>query len=935
MKNRALGVISLLTPILIASLGGAYGANSEAESYVKSAQRLLQNKDVKGAEIQLRNAVQRDPADGMLRMQLAELYILEGNFSAAEAELIAAKQRGVTDEKHAMMLAVVMFRNAEFGRLLREVPAGNRTPAAESVVRLYRGMAELGIGETDAGRAMLEDAERLDPKNVGPKLGLARMFLMMDNAEMAESKINEALAISPRDSQALDLKGSVLRARGKNDEALSAFNEALQANANNVQALLDRGGLHLDRGDLTSADKDIKAAQNLGRNNPSAIYLDAMLNMRRGNYQEADAGLTKLRALMDRLPEAYFVAGVVKYNLDQIEQADAYLVRYIAKRKDRPQPYMLLGAIALRQRNADRAIAMLNQALALAPDNPQITGLLGEAYMAKGDSRKALALLDEAVKEQPDNTLLKTTLGMSQFTSGQADAAFSELNGAFKGGAGTLQAGPPLVLAALRTAHIEEAAKTAEILVTKEPNNILYQQLLGMARLAQKNLPEAEKIFRAVLDKQPGARTVRQNLAQLYLMTNRSAEAKKLFQDRIAKDSRDVDSMQALAGLYARDKDFSGAAKILAGAASIAPTNAVPRLQLVALYEAQKKWPEAIKEARAAASAFSGNGDVRETLGRVYAKSGDLANSAATYRDAVRAFPNSPRLRADYAMVLASTKSYPAAIAELGKAVELSPRDDRMKAALVELTYQGRGPDAALDAAKTIAKSDPANPFGDILVSDVLLKSNKRAEAIAYLEKAQAASPSTPLVMKLVQLQQSNKEPKRAISLLESWAKAHPSDVEPRLLLAQLYSDSRNYAAARGQFEELAEDRPGDARIINNLAWIYGRTKDPKARKVAEKAYQMSPGAPAIADTLGWILLNEGDIPNAMKYLQVAIKGLPKNPDVQYHYALALSKSNKPDDARALLQQALASSDEFDSKGDAKQLLERINNSGAPAPARR
>src|SRR2546423_1777357 len=104
-KNRTVAMIALAMPILLASANAAYGANSEADSYVKSAQRLLQNKDVKGAEIQLRNAVQRDPSDGTIRMQLAELYILEGNFSAAEAELIAAKQRGVTQEKLAMMLA--------------------------------------------------------------------------------------------------------------------------------------------------------------------------------------------------------------------------------------------------------------------------------------------------------------------------------------------------------------------------------------------------------------------------------------------------------------------------------------------------------------------------------------------------------------------------------------------------------------------------------------------------------------------------------------------------------------------------------------------------------------------------------------------------------------------------------------------------------------
>src|SRR6185369_1702712 len=176
-KTRILAT-ALITPILAAvAMGPAFAANSEAEFYVRSAERLIQNKDLKGAEIQLRNAVQRAPQDGMLRMQLAELYLVMGNTSSAEAELIAARQRGVTDERLAMLTAEVMFRNGEIGQLLREVPAGNRAPQIESVVRMYRGLASLSLGQMNDAQAMLADAERLDPKAVPPKIASARQLL--------------------------------------------------------------------------------------------------------------------------------------------------------------------------------------------------------------------------------------------------------------------------------------------------------------------------------------------------------------------------------------------------------------------------------------------------------------------------------------------------------------------------------------------------------------------------------------------------------------------------------------------------------------------------------------------------------------------------------------------------------------------------------------
>ena len=173
-------------------------------------------------------------------------------------------------------------------------------------------------------------------------------------------------------------------------------------------------------------------------------------------------------------------------------------------------------------------------------------------------------------------------------------------------------------------------------------------------------------------------------------------------------------------------------------------------------------------------------------------------------------------------------------------------------------------------------------------------------------------------------LYETDPDLKRSIGVLERWTKDHKDDVLLRLQLAQYYGRVRNYPAARAAFEQLANERPSDAVILNNLAWLYGRTNDPKARPMAERAYQLAPNSPQVADTLGWVLTTQGDAVNAMRYLQVALNGMPNDPDVQYHYALALSRNNKADDARIILQKVLAPNADFESKGDAQQLLTRL-----------
>ena len=58
-----------------------------------------------------------------------------------------------------------------------------------------------------------------------------------------------------------------------------------------------------------------------------------------------------------------------------------------------------------------------------------------------------------------------------------------------------------------------------------------------------------------------------------------------------------------------------------------------------------------------------------------------------------------------------------------------------------------------------------------------------------------------------------------------------------------------------------------------------------------------------------------------MIHLQSAMKNLPNDPDVQYHYAVGLIKTNRAAEGRTILQGLVNSRVEFDTQEDAKKLL--------------
>jgi Flp pilus assembly protein TadD len=113
-----------------------------------------------------------------------------------------------------------------------------------------------------------------------------------------------------------------------------------------------------------------------------------------------------------------------------------------------------------------------------------------------------------------------------------------------------------------------------------------------------------------------------------------------------------------------------------------------------------------------------------------------------------------------------------------------------------------------------------------------------------------------------------------------------------------VYFEQMKYDDAVAEFARIVAERAGDAAVLNNLAWLYQQKGDlAKARGFAEKAIAAAPPAPGIDDTLRWILLAQGEAEKALTYLSAASVSASKNPDIQYHLAVALNRLGRSADA--------------------------------------
>jgi Flp pilus assembly protein TadD len=71
-------------------------------------------------------------------------------------------------------------------------------------------------------------------------------------------------------------------------------------------------------------------------------------------------------------------------------------------------------------------------------------------------------------------------------------------------------------------------------------------------------------------------------------------------------------------------------------------------------------------------------------------------------------------------------------------------------------------------------------------------------------------------------------------------------------------------------------------------------------------------------------LLAQGEAGKALTYLSAASLSAPKNPDIQYHLAVALNRLGRTADAQATLETLLGPGVTFSDKTEAEKLLQQL-----------
>lgn len=369
-------------------------------------QRLLArahflNKETDLARDTLKKAIEGTPEDMQLRSDYMQLLAQSGDM------------KGVVDQ----LQEVLRISPDNFGALETLFKAHaitqDWTAARQIAERLKEKYADKPHGHYFAGlvhqaqndaKASLGDFEMAlerAPEAIEPLTQLIKSHLALGQKEQAIARLDQTLSGQARHFVALNLKGELLLADKKVDEAVATFNQAIDINPKWPVPYGNLALAHQINKNVEAATEVYKKGIAATSNSPVLITGLASLYEQQGNY---DSAIAQYESVLQEAPDALVAANnlavlLVEHKKDPVSLSRALKLIEPLKGSRNAAYLDTVGWVQYRAGEVEAAIPNLEQAVDSAPNTAVLRYHLGMVYLKKGDTGGAREQLRKALEQ--------------------------------------------------------------------------------------------------------------------------------------------------------------------------------------------------------------------------------------------------------------------------------------------------------------------------------------------------------------------------------------------------------------------------------------------------------------------------------------------------------------------------------------------------------
>ncbi len=385
--------------------------------------------------------------------------------------------------------------------------------------RAHFALARAYVLGGNAAKARTEIAATLESSPLHAaalELRAALAWRSEKNEASATADLHEVLdgrakpAASPRDlSKAHALRGWIESSHGKTVQARSSFEAALALDPRNADALVGQGEVLYTEGRFTEALSRFDTAVQIDPRDTTALVSDAKAKIALERLADAKTQLIAARtAYPTDMSIAYWLGKAEQALGDRKAAEDAFLAAIGLANAAKPEavePYVALAEMLAGAGRATEAQAKLDEAKSKLPDSAAMQRALGEVAAVQGLYDDAIVHYQAAVEKEPESLSSRFLLGVTYRRMQRVDLASGEFDKVFAADKDYPGLAMERGLLFEQSGQIEKALEQFRAALERAPDDLDLQLRVGAAYVGVHHPDDALLILKQVMSKRPNS----------------------------------------------------------------------------------------------------------------------------------------------------------------------------------------------------------------------------------------------------------------------------------------------------------------------------------------------------------------------------------------------------------------------------------------------
>jgi serine/threonine-protein kinase len=469
---------------------------------------------------------------------------------ASEWQRLVALARAVDRDEWRGTLRTLDYLNIakERDELLKLAQTAKVLELPPASVELL-GRALSAAGAPEEAIVVLQDAQRLHPRDVWLNYGLAEAFKGQEQWSDAVRFYTAARSVRPEIGHAL---GHALEKLGKNDEATKVFAELVRLRPANPRHHNCLGG-SLNR--VTQLDDCIRELRKAIDLDPGYAPAHYNLGIALGEKKHLEEAIKEFRTVIDldpKFPKAHYNLGTSLSKKNQLVEAIREYRTAVDLDPKYVKAYYNLGVALHDNKQMDEAIRVYRKVIDLDPKHAIAHNNLGRALHDKNQVDEAIPEYRTAIDLDPTSAIAHNNLGTALHDKKHFDEAIREFRTAIDLDPRYAKAHNNLGATLQAKGQLDEAIREYRAAIDLDPKNVNARKCLGNALSGKNLLDDAIRELRAAIDIDPKLAAAHNDLGSALYAKKELGEAIREFRTAIDLDPKFAAAHYNLGnGLYA------------------------------------------------------------------------------------------------------------------------------------------------------------------------------------------------------------------------------------------------------------------------------------------------------------------------------------------------------------------------------------------------